>query len=377
MPTTRQGMCSTEIKQIITQRVTNAIEAIAIYERKIRVAYDSIVHVVRQGAKVMRAYTAGPDNKNGYAGKLPLCNKCKLHHIGPCMILNAQAEIMKEENVKEENLRGMNKEFETRLDGTLCIEKQKIATYVSKCLTCSMVKAEYQNPSGLLVPPEIPQWKWEKITMDFIMQLPKTSSSYDTICVIVDRLTKSAYFLPMKETESMKRLTRLYLKEMKVLGTRLDMSTTYDLQTDGQRVKTIQTFEDLLHACVIDFGNDWDKHLPLVEFSYNNSYDSSIKAAPFEALYGHEPLAIPLDEIQVDDKLGFIEETIEIIDREVKHLKQSHIPIVKVRWNSGEVLSSPGSVKTKYKRSTLIFSQILHRWQIPRPELTSCQIQGG
>nr|GEX32591.1 reverse transcriptase domain-containing protein [Tanacetum cinerariifolium] len=82
-----------------------------------------------------------------------------------------------------------------------------------------------------------------------------------------------------------------------------------------------------------------------------------------------EPLAIPLDEIQVDDKLGFIEETIEIIDREVKHLKQSRIPIVKVRWNSGEVLSSPRSVKTKYKRSTLIFSQILHRWQIPCPEL--------
>ncbi|GKF51031.1 putative reverse transcriptase domain-containing protein, partial [Tanacetum coccineum] len=124
----------------------------------------------------------------------------------------------------------------------------------------------------------------------------------------------------------------------------------------------------MLRACVLDFGKGWDKNLPLVEFLYNNSYHTSIKAAPFEALYGHkcrlpicwdevrdrqltgpkiihettekikcmadEPLAIPLDEIEIDDKLYFIEEPVEIMDREVKHLKLSHIPIVKVRWNS-------------------------------------------
>ncbi|GJQ95934.1 putative reverse transcriptase domain-containing protein [Tanacetum coccineum] len=132
--------------------------------------------------------------------------------------------------------------------------KADIATYIRKCLTCLKVKDEYQKPSSLLVPPKIPQWKWENITMDFITKLPKTSSGYDTIWVIVDHLTKSAHFLPMKETDKMERLTRLYLKEVvsrhvvsvsiifdhdsrftlcfwqslqKALGTRLDMSIAY------------------------------------------------------------------------------------------------------------------------------------------------------
>nr|GEV52431.1 putative reverse transcriptase domain-containing protein [Tanacetum cinerariifolium] len=321
--------------------------------------------------------------------------------------------------------------------------KAKIATYVSKCLTCAKV--------------------------------------------IVDRLTKSAHFLHMREDDTLEKLTRQYLKEVvlrhgvpvliisdrdgkftshfwkslnKALGTRLDMSTAYHPKTDGRSERTILTLKDMLRACVLDFGKGWDKHLPLVEFSYNNSYHTSIKAAPFEALYGRkcrspicwaevgdrqitgpkiihettekilqiksriqaardrqksyanvrrkplelqvgdkvmlkvsplkgvirfgkqgklnprymrpfkisarvgtvacrlelpeqlsrvhstfhvsklkkcmadEPFAIPLDEIQVDDKLTFIEEPIEIIDREVKCLKQSRILIVKVRWNS-------------------------------------------
>ncbi|GKA36197.1 putative reverse transcriptase domain-containing protein [Tanacetum coccineum] len=291
----------------------------------------------------------------------------------------------------------------------------------------------------------------------------------------------------MKETDTMEKLTRQYLKEVflrhgvpvsiisdrdskftsylwkslnEALGTQLDMSMAYHPQIDGQSERTIQTLEDMLQACVMDFGKGWDRHLPLIEFSYNNSYHTSIKAAPFEALYGRkcrspicwaevgdaqltgpeivrettekiiqikhrlqasrdrqrsyadkrrkplefqvgdkvmlkvspwkgvirfgkrgklnpryigpfkilakvgtvayrlelpeklsrvhstfhvsnlkkclsdEPLAIPLDEIHVDDKLNFIEEPIEIMDREVKRLKQSRIPIVKVRWNS-------------------------------------------
>ncbi|GJX01332.1 putative reverse transcriptase domain-containing protein [Tanacetum coccineum] len=191
--------------------------------------------------------------------------------------------------------------------------KADIATYVSKCLTCAKVKAEHQRQSGLLVQPEIPQWKWDNITMDFVTKLPKSSQGYDTIWVIVDRLTKSAIFIPMKETDPLEKLARLYLKEVvtrhgipvsiicdrdprfasnfwrslqKALGTSLDMSTAYHPQTDGQSERTIQTLEDMLRACVIDFGNGWVKHFPLVEFSYNNSYHASIKAAPFEALYG-------------------------------------------------------------------------------------------
>ncbi|GJZ39016.1 putative reverse transcriptase domain-containing protein [Tanacetum coccineum] len=141
------------------------------------------------------------------------------------------------------------------------------------------------------------------------------AAGYDSIWVIVDRLTKSAHFLPMRETDSTEKLTRLYMKEIvarhgipvsiisdrdshftlrvwqslhKALGTQLNLSTAYHPQTDGQSERTIQTLEDMLRACVIDFGNGWDRHLPLVEFSYNNSYHTSIKAAPFEALYGRK-----------------------------------------------------------------------------------------
>ncbi|GJY51898.1 putative reverse transcriptase domain-containing protein [Tanacetum coccineum] len=291
----------------------------------------------------------------------------------------------------------------------------------------------------------------------------------------------------MRETDPMEKLARMYLKEVvtrhgipvliicdrdprfasnfwrslqKALGTNLDMSTAYHPQTDGQSERTIQTLEDMLRACAIDFGKGWVNHLPLVEFSYNNSYHASIKAAPFEALYGRkcrspvcwaevgqvqitgpelvqettekiiqikqriqvardrqksyadlkrkpmefqvgdnvmlkvspwkgvvrfgkrgklnpryvgpfkvlekvgyvayklelpeemsrvhntfhvsnlkkcytdEPLAVPLDGLHFDDKLQFVEEPVEIMDREVKQLRRSRVPIVKVRWNS-------------------------------------------
>ncbi|GJV26076.1 putative reverse transcriptase domain-containing protein [Tanacetum coccineum] len=146
-------------------------------------------------------------------------------------------------------------------------------------------------------------------------KLPKTSNGHDTIWVIVDRLTKSTHFIPTRETDSMETLTRLYIKEIVsqhgvpisiisdrdshftsrfwqsmqiALGTQLDMSTTYHPETNGQSERTILTLKDMLRACVIDFGNGWEIHLPLVEFSYNNSYHASIKATPFEALYGRK-----------------------------------------------------------------------------------------
>ncbi|GJS02200.1 putative reverse transcriptase domain-containing protein [Tanacetum coccineum] len=189
--------------------------------------------------------------------------------------------------------------------------KADIATYVSKCLTCARVKAEHQRPSGLLVQPAIPEWKWDNITMDFITKLPKSSQGFDTIWVIVDRLTKSAHFLPIRENDPLDKLARLYLNRIvarhgipvsiicdrdgrftsnfwksfqKALGTDISMSTAYHPETDGQSERTIQTLEDMLRACVIDFGKGWVKHLPLAEFSYNNSYHGRIKAAPYEAL---------------------------------------------------------------------------------------------
>ncbi|GKE75833.1 putative reverse transcriptase domain-containing protein, partial [Tanacetum coccineum] len=122
--------------------------------------------------------------------------------------------------------------------------------------------------------------------MDFVTKLPNSSQGYDTIWVIVDRLTKSAIFIPIRETDPMEKLARMSLQ--KALGTNLDMSITYHSQTEGQSERTIQTLKDMLCACAIDFGRGWVNHLPLVEFSYNNSYHASIKAAPFEALYGQK-----------------------------------------------------------------------------------------
>ncbi|GJV66062.1 putative reverse transcriptase domain-containing protein [Tanacetum coccineum] len=353
----------------------------------------------------------------------------------PKRILNAQAEQRKEENYVTEDLCGMIKKLEPRGDGTLCLRnrswipcfgdlralimheshkskyliypgsdkmyqdlkklywwpnmKAEIATYVSKCLTCAKVKIEYQKPSVLLVQPVIPVWKWENITMDFVTKLPKTSTGQDIIWVIVDRLTKSAHFLPMRENDSMEKLTRKYLKEV---FTRHGLPVSIISDRDG---RFISQFWQSLQKAV-----GWDRHLPLVEFSYNNSYHTSIKATPFKALYSRkcrspvcwaevgdaqptgpeivhettkkiiqikkriqatrdrqksyadrrrkplefqvrdkkcffdEPLAIPLDEIQIDDKLNFIKEPVEIMDQEVKRFKQSRILIVKVRWNS-------------------------------------------
>ncbi|GJS45832.1 putative reverse transcriptase domain-containing protein [Tanacetum coccineum] len=163
--------------------------------------------------------------------------------------------------------------------------KADIATYVSKCLTCARVKAKHQRPSGLLVQPTIPEWKWDNIMMDFITKLPKSSQGFDTIYLIVNRLTKSAHFLPIRENDPLAKLERSF---QKALGTDISMSTAYHPETDGQSERTIQTLEDMLRACVIDFGKGWVKHLPLAEFSYNNSYHASIKAAPYEALYGRK-----------------------------------------------------------------------------------------
>ncbi|GJZ37681.1 reverse transcriptase domain-containing protein [Tanacetum coccineum] len=320
-------------------------------------------------------------------------------------------------------------------------------------------RLKHQRPSGLLQQPEIPEWKWDNITMDFITKLPRSKSGHDTIWVVVDRLTKSAHFLVTREDYSIEKLARLYIDEIvarhgvpvmiisdqdgrftsrfwqtlqKALGTRLDMSTAYHPQMDGQSECTIQTLKDMLRVCVIAFGGSWDVHLPLTEFSYNNSYHSSIRCAPFKALYGRKflikeklkaardrqksytdnrrkplefevgdqvllkvfswkgvirfgkkgklapryvgpfeilkrinPVAyrlrlpeefgsvhdtfhvlnlkkclaganlhVPLDEIKIDKTLRFVEEPIEIMNRKVKSLKRSKIPIVKVRWNS-------------------------------------------
>nr|GEW49858.1 hypothetical protein [Tanacetum cinerariifolium] len=375
--------------------------------------------------EIVRAYAATPTMNSGYVGNLPRCKRCNLHHTGPypikCQTCNkvghltkycknkgpatgTQNEAMKEENIRSENLQGMDKAFEIRPNGTHCIKievgyhsldlktlywwpnmKAIIAEYVSKCLTCSRFKAECQKPSSLLIQPKIPMWKWERITMDFVTKLPKTSNGHDTIWVIVDALSN------------------------------LHISSPPEKQiTDGQSERTIQTLEDMLRAYFRDFRKGWEKHLPLVEFSYNNSYHASIMEAPFEALQriyanlrgkplefqigdrvmlkvsprkgiirfgkrgklnpwyigpfkildriglvayklelpgelsnvhstfhvsnlkkclSDESLVILMKELQLDGKLNFVEELVKVMDREVKQLKQSRGLVEEARMN--------------------------------------------
>ncbi|KAL8132071.1 hypothetical protein AgCh_007823 [Apium graveolens] len=193
--------------------------------------------------------------------------------------------------------------------------KKKITEWISRSYTCQRVKAEHQRPSGLLQPLDIPEWKWEHIAMNFVVGLPKTKSNHDAIWVVIDRLTKSAHFLPINERFSLEKLVKLYLDEIVMrhgvpvsivsdrdprfnsrfwrqfhdhLGTKLKMSTAYHPQTDAQSERIIQTIEDMLRICAIDFKGNWDDHLPLIEFLYNNSYHASIGMPPYEALYGRK-----------------------------------------------------------------------------------------
>ncbi|GKD75719.1 putative reverse transcriptase domain-containing protein [Tanacetum coccineum] len=166
--------------------------------------------------------------------------------------------------------------------------KKDIAVYVSRCLTCLKVKAEHQRLSGLLQQPEIPKWKWDGIAMDFDYKMDMLARLY--LNEIVARNGVSISIISNRDSRFM---LRFWQSMQEALGTRLDMSTTYHPQTDGQSERTIQTLEDMLRACVLDFKGIWDVHLPLVEFSYNNSYHSSVRCAPFEALYGrkcHSPI---------------------------------------------------------------------------------------
>ncbi|GJY29568.1 putative reverse transcriptase domain-containing protein [Tanacetum coccineum] len=267
---------------------------------------------------------------------------------------------------------------------------------LANVLTCTKIKDEHQRPSGLLVQPEIPQWKWDNITMVFVIKLPKSSHGCDTIWMIVDRLTKSAIFVPMRETNPMEKLARMYLKE-KDLGTSLDTCTAFHPQTDEQSERTIQTLEDMLRACVIDFGKAlygqkcrspmcWaevgevqltgpeivqettekifqikqriqaacDRQMSYadlkrkpMEFQVGDSVMLKVSpwtgvvhfgkwgklnpryVGPFKVLEKVRAVAYKL---KIPQEL--IKEPVVIMDCGIKRLKQSRIPIVKVRWNS-------------------------------------------
>jgi hypothetical protein len=186
--------------------------------------------------------------------------------------------------------------------------KQEIAKYVSECDTCQRIKADHLRPAGNLQPLSVPEWKWENICMDFIVGLPCTSRGYNSIWVIMDHLTKSAHFILIATTYMVRQYAELYISHIvhyhgilktiisdrgsifvarfceqlhECLGTHLIRSSAYHPQTDGQMERVNQIIKDMLRACILK----WNQHLPLAEFSYNNSYQDSIKMSPFEALY--------------------------------------------------------------------------------------------
>jgi hypothetical protein len=193
--------------------------------------------------------------------------------------------------------------------------KKGIAQYVAQCDTCQRTKAEHHKPAGLLQPLLVPKWKWEEIGMDFVIGLPRTQKGNDSIWVIIDRLTKVAHFILVKTTFGGATLAWIYLKEIvrlhgiprkivsdkgtqftskfwtslqQAMGTKIDFSNACHSQSDGQMERVNKVIKDLLRACVLTFGKSWESSLSYAEFSYNKSYQASIKMSPFEALYGRK-----------------------------------------------------------------------------------------
>nr|GEX25425.1 hypothetical protein [Tanacetum cinerariifolium] len=340
--------------------------------------------------------------------------------------LGSVIEALKPENLKKEDVGGMirrdipKEKLEPRMDGTLCLNgrswlpcygdlrtvimhesykskysihpsfdkmyqdmkklywwpniKANISTYVSKCLTCARVKAKHQRPSGLLVQPAIPEWKWVNIIMDFITKLPK--SPQDKLARLYLNKIVARHGIPISIIYDRDgRFTSNFWRSFqKALGTDISMSIAYHPETNSQSERTIQTLKDMMRACMINFGKETTKKIVLIkqridatqdrQKSYANLKRKSmefevgdrvmLKVSPWKGVvrfelsrvhhtfhesnlkkcYADEPLVMPLEGIHVDDRLQFVEEPVEIMEREIKRLKRSRIPLVKVRWNS-------------------------------------------
>jgi hypothetical protein len=227
--------------------------------------------------------------------------------------------------------------------------KRDIAEHVVVCDVCQRVKAEHQRPTGLLHPLKVPEWKWEEIGMDFIAGLPRTPKRYDSIWVIVDRLTKVSHFIPVKTTYKGSQMAELYMSRIVCLhgvpkkivsdrgsqftsrfwkslhesmDTKLNFSLACHPQTDGQTERTNQVLEDMLRACAIKHDGSRDKSLPYVEFSYNNNYQASLKMSLFEALYGRK-CRTPLYWDQTGERQFFGPEIIQEAEEQVRMIREN------------------------------------------------------
>ncbi|GJV53771.1 putative reverse transcriptase domain-containing protein [Tanacetum coccineum] len=272
----------------------------------------------------------------------------------PKRILEAQIEAQKPENIVNEDVGGMirrdipKERLEPRADGTLCLHSRSwIPCYgdLRSVIMHESHKSKYSiHPGSEKMYQDSGDMSLDKMVRLYLERIVGRHGICLIICDRDGRFTSN-----------------FWRSFQKALGTDISMSTAYHPETDGQSERTIQTLEDMLRACVIDFGKGWVKHLPLAEFSYNNSYHASIKAALYEApdrqkratadrkakamefevlaKLGKLPtgwnfLRVEQKGIHVDDKLQFVEEPVEIMEREIKRLKRSRIPLVKVRWNS-------------------------------------------
>ncbi|WVZ52665.1 hypothetical protein U9M48_003703 [Paspalum notatum var. saurae] len=214
--------------------------------------------------------------------------------------------------------------------------KRAVTEYVAICDTCQRVKPEYQRPAGLLQSLKVPEWKWEEITMDFIVGLPRTQKGYNSIWVVVDRLTKVAHFIPVNTTYSGAKLAELYISRIEQLhdslDTKLRFSIAYHPQTDGRTERINQILEDMLRPCAIQYGTSWDKCLPYVEFFYNNSYQASLKKSLFEALYGKR-CRTPLFWNQTGEKQVFGPDMIQDAEQQLR-IFQENLRIAQFRQRS-------------------------------------------
>nr|GEU81002.1 putative reverse transcriptase domain-containing protein [Tanacetum cinerariifolium] len=299
-----------EIDQIVAQRVTDAIEAIAVYEAKIRMAHDSMNLVVRQGTTVekndnntrkfenqpkdnrvpqqppfkkldvARAYTIRANEKKAYAKDLPYCNKCKLHHVGPCIVKcsNCKRVGHMTRDCKASVATMNQRAHVANPKATItCYECERLGYFRDECQ--KLINQDQVNQTWKEKAPRNSSETEDKSDEKRLKDVPTVRDFLDVFLEDFPGLP------PMRQVEFQIDLVPSAAPMAQVL---YRLAPAYHPQTDGQSERTIQTLEDMLRAWAIDFGKGWDRHLPLVEFSYNNSYHTSIKVAPFEALYGRK-----------------------------------------------------------------------------------------